>query len=79
MSKPTRQKSTFGLYQKILASAPPDTWLALDCEEGEIIAAGPDMVAVANEAKAQGFASPVMVRSPKVGAAARPQKRRLAA
>jgi len=58
------------LIHKIVASAPPDTWLALDCREGEIIASGPELAEVLNQAKAQGYTSAVLILSPNVAAAA---------
>lgn len=59
------KKTNFRLLRKILASAPPDYWLALNCGESEIIAWGADLLAVLGEAKAQGFTHPLLVLSPR--------------
>ncbi len=57
------------VLRKVMAKAPPDVWLAINCSEGEIIASGPDLAEVLNEAKSQGFTSPVLVLSPNTAAA----------
>ncbi len=67
------RKSGGRLLHKIIASAPPDTWLAVDCREGEIIASGPDLLQVINAAKSQGFTSPVLILSPNIAEAAEPK------
>jgi len=64
------RKSVRPLLQKIVANAPPDTWLAVDCGAGEIIASGPDLLAVLEAARSQGFSSPVLILSPNIAEAA---------
>ncbi len=62
MPEPKDWKSGWHLLRKIIACAPPDTWLAVDCREGEII--GPDLLQVLNAAKSHGFTSRVLILSP---------------
>ncbi len=52
-------------YARMLASAPPDGWIALSEDESRVVGSGPTMEEAVSAAAKHGVAEPVLIKAPR--------------